>query len=345
MKAHPTNDYVLRPARLTDFDAIFALIGTLKSSMTSMPPDPEFIEQRLHRSQRAFYPNVTNPGDEQYLFVLEGPAGVVGITGILARVGGFEPFYTYAIEHENFAHLPLGIAKKMPILKLQASHDGPTEIGSLLLHRDCRQSGLGRLLSLARFLFIAQFPQRFRDQTLAELRGFIDANGTSPFWEHVGRLFFESEFTDADFLSGLGNKSFIRDLMPRHPLYTNLLPAEARAVIGRVHLSTRPAKALLEAEGFAEIDAVDIFDAGPVVQASTRNIRTVAISQWLPVSALVDYDALPPRHWHVSNGKLDFRAGLTRAEVHPDSCKLSTTVAASLQISVGDYVRLAPARP
>jgi arginine N-succinyltransferase len=344
MTGQPT-DYVLRPSRLDDFDAVLALIGTLKSSMTSMPPHPEFIEQRLHKSQRAFYPSVSEPGDEQYLFSLEGPQGVVGITGIYARVGGFEPFYTYAVDHEDFVHQPLDIAKEIPTLKLHASHDGPTEIGSLLLHPDCRKSGLGRLLSLARFLFMAQFPERFREHSLAELRGYINEEGKSPFWECVGKLFFESEFTDADFLSGLGNKSFIRDLMPRHPLYTNLLPYQAQEVIGRVHNNTRPAKALLESEGFAEINCVDIFDAGPVVQATTRKIRTIAESKWLPLREIVDDDELPETPWHAANGLLAFRACLARAEISDDGLRLGASAAERLQVQTGDHVRLATARP
>lgn len=339
------SDYVLRPSRLEDFESIFALIGTLKSSMTSMPPHPEFIEKRLHKSQRAFYPSVTEPGEEQYLFSLEGPEGVVGITGIYARVGGFEPFYTYAVDHEDFIHKPLGIAKEIPTLNLHACHDGPTEIGSLLLHPTCRKSGLGRMLSLARFLFMAEFPERFRKHSLAELRGYIDEDGKSPFWECVGKLFFESEFGDADFLSGLGNKSFIRDLMPHHPLYTNLLPYDAQKVIGEVHRNTRPAKALLESEGFEVINWVDIFDAGPVVQADTQKIRTIAESQSLPVAELVDADALPDTDWHISNGLLDFRACLGRAAIDGDTCRLTPQVAERLNVQVGDHVRLATARP
>ena len=58
------------------------------------------------------------------------------------------------------------------------------------------------------------------------------------------------EFSTADYLTGLGEKSFIAELMPRHPLYMNLLPEEARAAIGEVHADTAPARRLLEQEGF-----------------------------------------------------------------------------------------------
>ena len=42
-------------------------------------------------------------------------------------------------------------------------------------------------------------------------------------------------------LTGIGKKGFIADLMPKLPIYVNLLSKEAQAVIGEVHDNTRPA--------------------------------------------------------------------------------------------------------
>lgn len=339
-----TSNYVLRPAALADLDAIVALVGSLTDSLTSLPQEPDFILRRIHKSMHSFYPHVDAPGSEQYLFVLDGPDGVVGISAIIARVGGYQPFYTFEITHEDFTHGPLGIAKKIPTLSLKLNHDGPSEIGSLYLHPNHRRDGLGRLLSLGRFLFMAQFPHRFRGQTLAELRGHLDENGDSPFWQRVGKPFFETEFTDADFLSGLGNKSFIRDLMPRHPFYTNLLPPDVQEVIGRVHHQTEPAKALIEAEGFSTINEVDIFDAGPILQAETRSIRTIAARRNFRIAGLVDEEVLPGTPWHAANRALEFRACIARAEVEEGKCLLSSRAAQTLQLGLGDTVQLAPAR-
>ena len=71
------------------------------------------------------------------------------------------------------------------------------------------------------------------------------------------------------------NKKFIADLMPRHPIYVTLLPAEAQRVIGQVHESSKPALKNLEAEGFRFNGMVDIFDAGPCVGCARDQIRTV----------------------------------------------------------------------
>ena len=95
--------------------------------------------------------------------------------------------------------------------------------------------------------------------------GVVDAQGRSPFWEAIGRHFFDIDFPKADYLS-MVNKRFIADLMPKHPIYIPLLPKEAQAVIGEVHDQTRPAMRILADEGFECCDQVDIFEGGPVVR-------------------------------------------------------------------------------
>ncbi len=65
------------------------------------------------------------------------------------------------------------------------------------------------------------------------------------------------------------------DLMPRHPIYLDLLPPAVRDAIGRPHAAAVPAMRLLRAEGFAPAREVDIFDAGPILECATAAIRSV----------------------------------------------------------------------
>ena len=62
--------------------------------------------------------------------------------------------------------------------------------------------------------------------------------------------------------------------MPKHPIYTAMLPESARAVMGVPHPSGRAAMRMLESEGFAHEGYVDIFDGGPTMAAPTDQIRT-----------------------------------------------------------------------
>jgi len=337
---------VLRPIRESDLPRLVALAKSTGGGLTTLPPDEEFLAERIDTSLRAFSPRVKKAGGESYLFALEDTdtAEVVGVSGIASRVGGFDPWYSYEIRAERFTHKPLKVDKDIAVLHLKSDHRGPSEICSLFLRLDRRRGGAGRLLSLGRFLFVGAFPKRFTEEIIAEMRGYIDQTGKSPFWEAVGRHFFEFDYYAADVLSGLGEKQFIADLMPRHPIYIPLLAPEVQAVIGRVHHDTEAALALLLREGFARTNEVDIFDAGPLIRAQTADIRTVKQAR----TARIRSAAAPATsgvELLLSNGALDFRACVGDVTEHDDgSVSLSRDYAAALNVEAGDKLWFAPLR-
>ena len=71
--------------------------------------------------------------------------------------------------------------------------------------------------------------------------------------------------------------------MPRHPLYVDMLPDDAKAAIGIVHPNTRPAYNLLLEEGLRYKGYVDIFDGGATLQADIENLRAIKESQSVTV--------------------------------------------------------------
>src|SRR3569623_1421470 len=83
-------------------------------------------------------------------------------------------------------------------------------------------------------------------------------------------------FQDADrFNATLGHQS-IADLFPKHPIYVAMLTESARSVIGLPHPSGRAAMRMLENEGFAFENYIDIFDGGPTMTARTDNVMSIA---------------------------------------------------------------------
>jgi arginine N-succinyltransferase len=333
---------VIRPAHPTDLQSLIELLNTLESSLTSMPKERSVLERRIHRSMQSFYPEVAEPGAEQYLFVLEEPTTrkVYGTAAILARIGGYEPFFTYRIHKETFSHAPLGIHREIDVLHLEAHHDGPSELGSLYLHPAQRQSGIGRFLSLSRLMFMARFPGRFRTRVIAEFRGWVDEQGRSPFWDQVGRHFFDREFDEADFLSGVGNKEFIKDLMPNYPIYLPLLPASVQEKIGAVHRDTQAAVAILEKEGFRRTDAVDIFDAGPMFEGQLDELRIprgFQVRRCVSTARFVNNSPSVP--CLLSNSSLDFRCCLSEI---PSDAFADTDSELALPASIMDALHVCP---
>jgi len=177
---------------------------------------------------------------------------------------------------------------------------------------------------------------------IAEMRGVVDDKGHSPFWEAVGRHFFDVEFPDADYLS-MVDKRFIADLMPKHPIYIPLLPKEAQEVIGKVHEQTIPAMRMLEGEGFKFAGMVDIFEAGPVVTCARDEIRTVRSSVRAKVAEITD-EALNGEDWLIANARLDYRCCKGSLQTTPAGVRLGSATALALQVKVGDAVRYVTVR-
>ena len=331
----------VRPAESSDLPAIVAMTSRIGGGLTSLPADAQRLKGRIERSLRSFRGEGIR-AEECYVFVLSDAitSEVAGICAIEAAVGLREAWYNYRVGTLVHASRELDVYNATPTLFLSNDHTGHTELCSLFLDATYRRGKAGSLLSKSRLLFIAEFPQTFSTKVIAELRGNLDADGKSPFWEGLGRHFFAIDFSRADHLTGIGNRQFVAELMPRHPVYTVLLPQSARDVIGKVHEDTRPARSLLEAEGFRYEGYVDIFDAGPTVEAYRDNIRAVRESRILHYALRNDEPAADEPWWLVSNRRLrDFRCIAIQAGKRLRPLPLSADAIAALQIGVNDTVR------
>lgn len=338
---------VIRPVTSDDIDHLLELSRHATFGLTTLPKNRKLLERRIHDSLRGFKKvEGEQPRGESYLFVMHDTdtGKVIGTTGVVSKVGGFLPFYAYRIETTPHESKTLNIRKEIPTLHLVMEHNGPCEIGSLFLHPDYRKGGNGRILSLVRFLFIAEHPEFFDPEVIAELRGVIDERGRSAFWDAIGKHFIDLELPKADYLS-IVNKEFIGDLMPRHSIYIPLLPKEAQEVIGEVHKYTKPALKILQAEGFRFHNMVDIFEAGPVISCPRDEIRTVRESVKAPVAQITNEPIDSPRYV-VSNARLDLRAcQCNLAFDGHGGVILAPPVAEALNTDIGDNVRYATLRP
>ena len=87
------------------------------------------------------------------------------------------------------------LTKTSLIKRLSLGHttDGYTEIGGLILDPSLRGHPLklGKQLSIARFLFIAQNQDLFTEEIHSELMPPLSPDGSSLLWEAIGRKFFQ----------------------------------------------------------------------------------------------------------------------------------------------------------
>ncbi len=328
---------LVRSVCLDDIDELWELVGKSTYGLTTLQITKEQLSERVELSNFAFTRKTEKPSGEPYVFVMEETKNgkLVGLSCIFSKTGGYQPFYSYQLVSETHFCEHLGRTQMVETLQLAKIHDGPTEIGSLFLSSDYRGQGRGRLLSLSRFMFMASHPKRFAESVIAEMRGVMTDEGECPFWEAIGRHFFDMDFPQADILSTV-DKRFIESFMPKYPIYVNLLPDSARAIMGDVHPHTRPALAMLEAEGFKKTSMVDIFDGGPVVECATHQIDAVKRTRPTRVAEIsAEFEGEPVI---LSTAKGGFRAMLGEATESESGLIISERVAPLLQVRVGDPI-------
>ncbi|WP_084418449.1 arginine N-succinyltransferase [Henriciella litoralis] len=335
-----SSSYVMRPARLDDFDSLMTLAEESGPGFTSLPVHEGIIRERLEKSEKAFSGKLDQPQYGKYLMMMiDHETGEVGgCSAVKAGVGIEQPFFNYRVITLAQASQAADRRFDMDALVLTNEFVGYTEVGTLFLRQSHRGGGAGRLAAQSRYLLMACEPERFGDMVLAELRGVVDAKGQTPFWDAIGRHFFGMEFAEADILSAVSDNQFILDLMPKYPIYVDLLPPEAREVIGRCHADGVGALKLLEWEGFRFERTVDIFDGGPLVAAPRGLIRTIRESRLVK---LVEGEARGRTGIASNDNFEDIRISLLEGELRGDSeFVTSQAVLDRLKLRSGSVARL-----
>jgi len=334
---------LIRPIQREDLPALLELAAKTGSGFTSLPHNEGHLELRIER-MIATWEGKSTIADQGYLFALVDSESqrLVGVSGIEVAIGLNDPWYDFHVGTQVHASKELGIYRQMKKLSLSNDHTGNSELCTLFLDPEYRKDKNGQLLSKSRLLFVAAFKDKFPDRIIAEMRGVSDKHGRSPFWESLGRHFFTLDFEQADYLTGIGSKSFIAELMPKHALYVDFLTQAAQQVIADVHPNTEPARRILESEGMRYEGYVDIFDAGPTLEAYTQDLRIVRKSRMRQVTiietALLDEQALLIGNENYQ----DFRAIICNSQVDAIHIYLTQAEADALAVVSGEQLRVVP---
>jgi arginine N-succinyltransferase len=335
---------IVRPIREDDIDNLLRLAEAAYPGMTTLPPDRDALTKKIEKSTVSLNRHVTEPGRENYLLVMEDTEAnlLVGTAGIIAQLGEDDQFYSYKIN--KVTHSSKALDKKITVETLNLSNhfEGFAEVATLFLDETYRKNGNGKLLARSRYLFMAEFRERFPDQVMADLRGYFDEAGRSPFWDAIGQHFFDMDFTDADLFGALNGNQFIADLMPKQPIYVNLLSQAARDVIGRPNDQGKPALGMLEKEGFHWRGQIDIFDGAPSVDTfidQLETIKTSAVGSILGEAVNCD-----ETQYLVSGGDIaSFTVCISRLEISKDgNVMLPVETLKVLNLSINDSVRYVP---
>lgn len=330
----------MRPVSLTDLKAVHALAVQAGGGMTNLPASEKTLKEKIEKAAASFAKNATKPGGEFYMLVLDMGGKAMGTAAVFASIGETYGFVNYKINREFYYSESTKRRIERDVLVPTHDFTDCAEVGSLFISPEARGAGLGRLLARSRYMFIAQKPAIIADPVCAELRGWRAPDGAQPFWNAVGGRFFDMGFEEADAYNAAFGNQFIEDLMPRYPIYVDMLPEDARACLGRPHDSAAAALKMLKEEGFAYNNYVDVFDGGPLVDARQANIRTIRDSRLAKLAAV--QDKVEGDDFLLATGAVaTFRATKAKAIVEGDRITMAREVAAALNADIGADVRWA----
>lgn len=266
-----------RPAVAGDEAAIAALLQRGALSHVGVPGDP-----------------AATVADQQWLVEDTRSGRTLATARLVAAVGLSQPFATYHVGCVVHASTELRLFHRLRTLYLGHDHTGATELTDIAVETDdvsvAERSSALSLLVQSLLLWIAQHRARYAPLLVAALPGVVDAAGRSPFWQGLGRQFFDVDLADALRMHGPAWKAHAAALMPRHPLYAAFLPASAQAAIAQPHPRAAALLDVLEHEGLRYAHHIDLADGGPLLEAAPEDLRTVATSR---LTALEPVEALP----------------------------------------------------
>jgi arginine N-succinyltransferase len=335
--------WLVRPAQPDDLNQILDIAGAQGARLSStLPRQKEALAQKIAHSQASCAGHSHKDEPSRFLFVLEDTSNgsLAGTAGIDARAGNGQPFYNYRQDALIHASHKLGISRHVDVLYPSHYLTDQTLLCSFAIKPELWKSDAFELLSRARMLFIAEHREWFTHRTVVEIQGVQTSNGEVPFWDSLGRHFFDMDFETADQYSGMLSKTFIAELMPPNPVYVTLLSKAAQEALGKPHSLTIHNFELLQREGFQTGCYLDIFDAGPVLEARTDSLRTIATSHRKTLHG--SHESGSEVCLVAAGEGVDFRCTLTPvAESVEGQLKVPIKTWAVLGKSAGDSVRVA----
>ena len=275
---------IVRLAKTSDCKQIFELIKRGDSGMTTLPKTKNEVLKRIQWSKRSLKKRNTKASRDCYLFVLEEKKKIIGISAIYTSVSTDGSSVFFKRKQKRVSSKSLNFEKNLDVIQLHTIKKPYTELGTLFLHPNFRGKGRGSLLSLARFKFMALWPERFDNNIVAEIRGKVDKDDQSIFWKYFSRYFFNEEVFNNDKISYIDN-NFIAESIPKHPFLISPLNKNAQAIIGKPNDNAYPAYKMMESQNFKPNGLCDIIDAGPCLDCCIDKIKLIETNKVFKVQS------------------------------------------------------------
>ncbi len=267
---------LVRPVEDRDLNDLYKLAAYLDSM--NLPYDKKQLKTFINISIASFSNKIQSKQRGRFLFVAENSRSgkVVGCSAVYSQHGTQQrPHLYFQIHKEILKSHYLGKTVLRRYMTLEKKKNGPTEMCSLVVLPRYRRTKdkVGRLLTLARYMYVWNHPEHFKKEFLSELNGDIRVKDRgNDLWDALGAHLTGLDYHTADRLS-VQSKEFVLSLYPKTKFYIDLLPYKAQHVIGKVGKSSVGAKKILEKLGLRYLNQCCPFDGGPHYGAKWNEIK------------------------------------------------------------------------
>lgn len=297
---------VFRVARACDIDAILEVSSQAGQGLTTVPKTREAVKSYILSTEQFI---AGDPNASSVLFVLEADGVIVGISGVILQANAKCPVLSF--EHRKRADLPTNHDYGYDTLKLSSRFSAHAMLGTLFLSPKFQGQGMGRLLSLGRLAFINSHRQSFKDNLMADIRGWRNAKGISPFWSGFSSKFFDVTLEQAEELSAT-DCEFLSNALPSSPIHLDLLEDAVLSCIGKPNDGSIGAVKLLCSAGFLKRNFCNVLDGGPALECSTSS---TVVAQTERIAAHFSDETLFEPALHYSGAGFGFRAIISKADI------------------------------
>lgn len=278
--------YALRPATTKDLDILLALALEQGVRQASLAKTKEALLLNLERSQQAFQvasnePHtieqdlISNEPISPLFWVIIYQENVIGSIAIETNQGIKEPYYSYRRDTLINASYRLKVKQNIPVLYQSHELTRFVQLHSITLLPEHRNAQAISLVLQAPLLYVAEHSHLFTPTLLIEFPGFKDERGQSPLWNDLGQNFFQMTLEHACYHASIENKALIAQLMPDYPVYQNLLSRTCQSTLGEPQQDLLDYYQIMLKEGFKPSQHLDIFDGGPCLLATQKNLYSV----------------------------------------------------------------------
>jgi arginine N-succinyltransferase len=336
--------FFIRPATADDLPTLLKFARMVH--FINLPADRDALSAKIVRSRRSFAGEAEDARDREFMFVLEDAStgNVIGTSAIISCISwpGHPHTYLHVRKKSLFSH-DLQTGQVHLTLEFGTDESGPSELGGLILAPGYRGHAerLGAFLSLVRLHFLGLHRELFAETVIAELMGAVTPDSRNLLWEYLGRRFINLSYKEAD-LFCQHSKEFITSLFPRGEIYASLLPPEARNLIGKVGEETRPAKKMLEEQGFRFEDHVDPFDGGPYISAKRDEIPIVQATRTMTLEIVEGEHA--ETAFLSCDGDLGYRAIRAKCRIEGDRVAITSDHARVIGAEAGLAIGVTPVK-